>query len=33
MKNNDLQNIVFSKYEKGDTLTEIHRHLKMVESV
>ena len=26
MKNKDLQNIVLSKYQKGDTPTEIHRH-------
>ena len=25
MKSKDLQNIVFSKYQKGDTPTEIHR--------
>ena len=33
MKSKDLQNIVLSKYQKGDTPTEIHRHLKAVESV
>ena len=33
MKSKDLQNIVLSKYEKNDTLTEIHRHLETVESV
>ena len=27
MKSQDLQNIVLSKYQKGDTQTEIHRHL------
>ena len=27
MKDKDLQNIVLSKYGKGDTPTEIHRHL------
>ena len=27
MKSKDLQNIVRSKYQKGDTVTEIHRHL------
>ena len=27
MKSKDLQNIVLSKYEKGDIPTEIHRHL------
>ena len=27
MKSKDLQNIVLSKYQKGDTPTEIHRHL------
>ena len=27
MKSKDLQNIVLSKYQKGDTRTEIHRHL------
>ena len=27
MISKDLQNIVPSKYQKGDTPTEIHRHL------
>ena len=27
MKSKDLQNIVLSKYQKGDTPTETHRHL------
>ena len=27
MKTKDLQSIVLSKSEKGDTQTEIHRHL------
>ena len=27
MKSKDLQNIIFSKYQKGDTPTEIHLHL------
>ena len=27
MKSKDQQNIVLLKYEKGDTSTEIHRHL------
>ena len=27
MKSKDLQNIVLSNYQKGDTPTEIHRHL------
>ena len=27
MKSKYLQNIVLSKYQKGDTSTEIHRHL------
>ena len=27
MKSKDLQNIALSKYQKGDTPTEIHRHL------
>ena len=27
MKSKDLQNIILSKYQKGDTTTEIHRHL------
>ena len=33
MKSKDLQNIVFSKYEKDDTPTNVQRHLKAVESV
>ena len=27
MKSKDLQNIILSKYQKGDTPTEIHRCL------
>ena len=27
MKSKDLQNIGFSKYQNGDTPTDIHRHL------
>ena len=27
MKSKDLQNIVLLRYQKGDTPTEIHRHL------
>ena len=27
MKSKGLQSIVLSKYQKGDTPTEIHRHL------
>ena len=27
MKSKDLQNIVLSKYQKGDTSTETHHHL------
>ena len=27
MRSKDLQNIILSKYQEGDTPTEIHRHL------
>ena len=33
MKSKDLQNIVLSKHQKGDTPTEIHLHLKIAGSV